>query len=423
MKYQEVLEDMYAKLPMFSRIGAAAMKPDLKNTEILCDEMKNPEKGLRCIHIAGTNGKGSVSNMLASIFQEAGYKVGLYTSPHLKDFRERIRINGEMIPEEEVIHYYKELIEKSDEIKASFFEMTVVMAFAYFRDQNIDMAIIETGLGGRLDSTNVLDSDMSIITNIGYDHQQFLGETLHEIASEKAGIIKDKKPVIIGQYLKETVEVFIKKSLELNAPIYFSNNSTDKVELIDNKYFIINNTEVYCPLLANYQVENIRTVLTALDIYQSYYKEFEITEKNIFDGLENIIQNTGFQGRWQILQNNPKVIVDVGHNIDGIKMVLKQLSQEKFRHLRIVYGAVKDKDVNSILSILPKNNTSYYLCEPPISRKLPLQELHEFAINNSLTIVYESQNPKIAYQKALEDSEENDLILVLGSFFIIGEVI
>jgi dihydrofolate synthase/folylpolyglutamate synthase len=423
MKYQEVLEDMFAKLPMFSRIGAAAMKPDLKNTEILCEEMKNPERNLRCIHIAGTNGKGSVSNMLASIFQEAGYKVGLYTSPHLKDFRERIRINGEMIPEEEVNHYYQKLIAKSDEIKASFFEMTVVMAFAYFRDKNTDIAIIETGLGGRLDSTNVLNADMSIITNIGYDHQQFLGDTLPEIASEKAGIIKAKKPVVIGQFLKETSKVFIEKSLELNAPIYFSDYSSDTVEIIDNKYFIVNNIKVYCPLLAHYQVENIRTVLNALDTYQVYYPDFEISEINVYNGLENIIQNTGFQGRWQILQEHPKVIADVGHNIDGIKMVLKQLSHEKFSHLRIVYGAVKDKDVNSILSILPKNNTSYYLCEPPISRKLPLQELHNFAINNYLTIEYENENPKLSYLKALEDSQEEDLILVLGSFFIVGEII
>lgn len=423
MKYQEILEDMFAKLPMFSRIGAAAMKPDLKNTLALCEELNHPETGLRCIHIAGTNGKGSVSNMLASIFQEAGYKTGLYTSPHLKDFRERIRINGEMISEQDVIHYYQELIEKSDEIKASFFEMTVVMAFAYFRDQNVDIAIIETGLGGRLDSTNVLDSDLSIITNIGYDHQQFLGNTLTEIASEKAGIIKPEKPVVIGQYLKETAEVFIKKVLELNAPIYLSNESNNNIKIIDNQYFIVNNNKINCPLLANYQIENIQTVLTAVEVYQSYYKDFKITEKNIFDGLENILQNTGFQGRWQVLQQSPKVIADVGHNIDGIKEILKQLSKESFQHLRIVYGAVKDKDVNSILNILPKNNTSYYLCEPPLPRKLPISELYEFAINNNLSVVYNNESPKLSYQKALEDADKDDLILVLGSFFIVGEVI
>ncbi|HUH75619.1 MAG TPA: folylpolyglutamate synthase/dihydrofolate synthase family protein [Chitinophagales bacterium] len=423
MKYQEILEDMFAKLPMFSRIGAAAMKPDLKNTLTLCEELNHPEKGLRCIHIAGTNGKGSVSNMLASILQEAGYKTGLYTSPHLKDFRERIRINGEMIPEEKVIHYYQELIEKSDEIKASFFEMTVVMAFAYFRDQNVDIAIIETGLGGRLDSTNVLDSDLSIITNIGYDHQQFLGNTLTEIASEKAGIIKSEKPVIIGQYQKETAEVFIKKALELSSPIYFSSDSIYNIEIIDNQHFIINNNKVLCPLLANYQIENIQTVLTALEVYQSYYKDLKISEKHIFDGLENIQQNTGIQGRWQILQQNPKVIADVGHNIDGIKVILHQLSQEKFRHLRIVYGSVKDKDVNSILKLLPHHNTSYYLCEPPLPRKLPLSELYDFATNNNLPIAYKDKDPKSSYHKALEDAAEDDLILVLGSFFIVGEVI
>ncbi len=423
MNYSEVIEDMFNRLPMFSRIGGAAYKADLQNTLILCEHAGHPEQKLRCIHVAGTNGKGSVSNMLASIFQEAGYKAGLYTSPHLKDFRERIRINGEMIPQEEVIRYYDLLNEKSIEIQASFFEMTVVMTFSYFIDKEVDIAIIETGLGGRLDSTNVVNPDLSIITNIGYDHQQFLGNTLSEIAGEKAGIIKPGKPVVIGQFHPKTAEVFIKKSVQENAPVYFSKDSNYKVEVTENKQFTINNKIVHCPLNASYQIENITTVLTAIDVYKSYYSDLKISEQNIYDGLENVIINTGFSGRWQVIHQHPKVVVDVGHNEDGIKEIVRQISKESFRHLRIVYGAVKDKDVTKILELLPKRNASYYLCEPPLPRKLPLASLIEIASNIHLSVAYTIENPREAYHKALKDADKDDLIVVLGSFFIVGEIL
>lgn len=408
---------------MFSRIGGAAYKADLQNTLTLCEHAGHPERKLRCIHVAGTNGKGSVSNMLASIFQEAGYKTGLYTSPHLKDFRERIRINGEMIPQEEVIRYYHLLNEKSLEIQASFFEMTVVMAFSYFVDQQVDIAVIETGLGGRLDSTNVIVPDLSIITNISLDHQQFLGNTLPEIAGEKAGIIKPGKPVVIGQYLPETAEIFIKKSIRENAPIYFSKDLNKKIEIIGNKQFIIENKTINFPLNASYQMENVATVLTAVDVYRSYYSDLKISDQDIFDGLENVIKNTGFAGRWQVISEQPKVIADVGHNEDGIKEIVRQISKESFRHLRIVYGAVKDKDVTKILELLPKRNTSYYLCEPPIPRKLPLASLIDIAVKIELPIVYTIENPKDAYLKALNEADKDDLIVVLGSFFIVGEIL
>ncbi|MCO5231056.1 MAG: bifunctional folylpolyglutamate synthase/dihydrofolate synthase [Chitinophagales bacterium] len=423
MSYQKVIEDMFARLPMFSRIGGAAYKADLSNTLELCEVVHHPQNNLRCIHIAGTNGKGSVSNLLASIFQEAGYKTGLYTSPHLKDFRERIRINGEMISQDDVLKYYSLLNTKADEIQASFFELTVAMAFAYFVDNKTDIAIIETGLGGRLDSTNVVQSDMSIITNIGYDHQQFLGNTLEEIAFEKAGIIKKNKPVVIGLYQNETAKVFVEKSLKEHAPIYYSKDFNKDIQYIDNQEYKIGKNKFECPLTATYQIENIATVLSAIDVYKAYYSDMPITEKAVFDGLKNVLQNTGFQGRWQTLQNHPKVVVDVGHNIDGIREIRKQLSKEAFKQLRIIYGAVKDKDVNSILELLPRENTSYYLCEPPLPRKLPLSDLITIAQKQNIPINFYNENPKLVYQKALEDAEENDLILVLGSFFIVSEIL
>lgn len=423
MDYNQVIEDMFDMLPMFSRIGGAAYKADLENTLALCEHAGHPEQKLRCIHVAGTNGKGSVSNMLASIFQEAGYKTGLYTSPHLKDFRERIRVNGQMIPQEDVIRYYHQLIGKSKEIQASFFEMTVVMSLSYFNEIQTDIAIIETGLGGRLDSTNVVTPDISIITNIAYDHQQFLGNTLPEIAGEKAGIIKSGKPVIIGEFHPKTADVFIKKALDKNAPIYFSKDSGNNIELNDNKGFIINKKVINCPLTAQYQVENINTVLTALEVYQNHYSDLPFSDENISDGLENILINTGFQGRWQQIHSQPKAIVDVGHNEDGIREIVRQLSKETFKHLRIVYGAVKDKDVSQILELLPKRNTSYYLCAPPLPRKLPLESLKEIALKIEIPVVYTNENPKNTYQQALQDADEEDLILVLGSFFIVGEIL
>lgn len=423
MNYNQVLEDMFNKLPIYSRIGAPAYKADLSNTLELCKFTEHPEKNLRCIHIAGTNGKGSVANMIASIFQEAGYKTGLYTSPHLKDFRERIRINGKKIPQKDVIKYYHNIIEKANKIQSSFFEMTVVMAFVHFRDHDTDIAIIETGLGGRLDSTNVIVPNLSIITNIGMDHQGFLGNTIKDIAIEKAGIIKPNIPVVIGQYHPETASVFIQKSKTENSPIYFSKDFNNKVDLVQQQYFTINGEKVFCPLLGEYQIENINTVLAAMTTFSQYYKDLVVTDKNIKDGLERVVKNSDFKGRWQIIQLQPKVIIDVGHNEDGIKNIIRQIQQEQFKHLRIIYGAVNDKSVSNILKLFPIQNTSYYLTEPPVPRKLPLADLKEIVENKGLPVVYSNIYPNKVYNRALADAEAEDLILVLGSSFIVGEIL
>jgi len=425
--YQEVIDHLYNRLPMFSRIGSAAYKADLSNTIALCNATGNPEKKLRCIHVAGTNGKGSVSNMLASVFQEAGYKTGLYTSPHLKDFRERIRINGTMIPEQSVIRWYQELIPVADRIQASFFEMTVAMALSYFIEEQIDIAIIETGLGGRLDSTNVVQPDLSIITNIGLDHQQFLGHTLPEIAAEKAGIIKPKTPVLIGKFQEECAIVFNEKARQLHAPIYYCKNLRNSIQINDFKTIIIkkDSTKIIttCPLKAAYQEENITTVTGAIQIWNETHAQYAIPDRAIQAGLDHVLENTGFMGRWQQLQTAPKVIVDVGHNEDGIKEILKQLQKETYNRLHIVYGAVKDKDVRSILSWLPVTNTSYYFCEPPLPRKLPLEDLVTAAEQMNLPVRYAGHDPQKVYQYALNQADKDDLVLVLGSFFIVGEIL
>ncbi len=423
MDYEQVIEDMFNRLPMFSRIGPAAYKADLSNTITLCNFTGNPEKNLRCIHIAGTNGKGSVSNMLASVFQEAGYKTGLYTSPHLKDFRERIRINGKKIRQQEVVKYYSQIIDKVNDIQASFFEMTVIMAFMYFSDNNTDIAIIETGLGGRLDSTNTVTPDLSIITNIGLDHQALLGNTLKEIAGEKAGIIKPGKPVLIGEYHPDTAPVFNKISKEQNAPIFYGKDFHHSIQLVNGEFFLINQKEVHCPLLGRYQIKNIRTVLSALQVYQDFYPDMKIQEEHILSGLENVVTNTEFHGRWQITQQHPKVIMDVGHNEDGLRYILQQIKTLQYKHLRIIYGAVKDKNVRDILRSFPTENTSYYLCEPSVPRKLPLEELLTIAEDIGLPYVFYEKSPIKVYQKALKDADKEDTVLVLGSSFVVGEIL
>ena len=414
---------MFGRLASYSQVGAVAYKADLSNTLTLCQVAGHPEKKIRCIHIAGTNGKGSVSNMLASVFTQAGYKTGLYTSPHLKDFRERIRINGKMIPQEQVVHYYQMLIETSENIKASFFEMTTVMAFSYFANENVDIVILETGLGGRLDSTNVVIPDLSIITNISFDHQAILGNTLEKIACEKAGIIKPGVPVVIGRYQRATAPVFIKKAVQEKAAIYFSRDSHYNIELIDNLFFTINKTPLRMPLPAVYQIENLQTVLTALDIFSAHYPDIKMSKEVIFKGLENIFKNTHFQGRWQVIHSLPKVVLDVGHNEDGIKEIIEQLQNETYNQLRIIYGAVKEKEVEKIFAELPHYRVSYYLCEPPIERKYPLDKLSQKAEEFKLPVRHIISNPKIAYQTALQEASANDLILVTGSTFVVSEIL
>ena len=406
MNYNETVNWMFQQLPLYQLQGAIAYKADLTNTILLVNHIGNPEKKLKCIHVAGTNGKGSTSHLLASVLQEAGYKVGLYTSPHLKDFRERIKINGVEISEEFVCDFIaknKIFFEIND---LSFFEMTVGLAFDYFVKENIDIAIIEVGMGGRLDSTNIITPLVSIITNIGFDHTQFLGNTLELIAGEKAGIIKPHTPVVIGEYLKETKSVFIAKAKATISKTYFAS------DLI---------TTIYpSKLLGDYQISNKKTVLQALKILQEQ-NDFAITEENIKNGFWNVIENTGLQGRWQQLGKNPKIICDTAHNSHGLKIVLNQIQNEHFSTLHIVLGFVNDKDLDEILPLFPKK-AIYYYCKPNIPRGLEAKILKEKAIKFQLYgETFHSVSE--AYKKAKEMANTNDFIYVGGSTFVVAEIL
>lgn len=390
---------------MYQRVGQSAYKADLSATIQLANYLNNPEKNFKTIHVAGTNGKGSTSHMLASVFQEAGYKTGLYTSPHLKDFRERIKINGEMIPKK----YVSEFVEKHKlyftENQLSFFEMTVGLAFDYFRNEKVDIAIIEVGMGGRLDSTNILTPEVSVITNIGLDHTQFLGDTLEKVAAEKAGIIKEGIPVIIGETLPETKQVFEKMASEKNAEITFA----------ETMYA----TNYASDLKGSYQQKNIKTVLATLRILQK--RGWNISEENIQKGLLNTIKNTGLMGRWQVLGENPKVICDTGHNKDGLQLVMEQLSKESFKKLHIVLGVVSDKDLASVLPLFPKDAV-YYFCKPNIPRGLDASLLLTQARGFGL-IGEEYISVTKAYSAALEAAAANDLVFIGGSTFVVAEVV
>lgn len=426
MNYTETLDYLYNKLPMFSRIGEAAIKKDLTNTIALCEFLENPQTKFKTIHIAGTNGKGSVAHILASVLQQAGYKTGLYTSPHLKDFRERIKINGKPCKEKFVIKFTEKINPRIEEIQPSFFEITVAMAFDYFAKKKVDIAIIETGLGGRLDSTNVITPILSVITNISYDHQNLLGNTLAEIASEKAGIIKPNIPVIIGRKKEETNEVFIKKAKDSTAEIFFADDVVKDIKVVNTPNYLIVDADVNgkhqnicCDLNSVYQSENIKTVLAALPIIEQQFSK--ITDKAIQIGFSNVKKNTQLQGRWQTLEKNPKVVADVGHNEDGILRMKEQLQFEKYDKLHIVYGAVKDKDIDKILTLLPKDAV-YYFTEPQLPRKLEVEILSEKAKTHQLNgTIY--HHPKDALGVAKSKANENDLILVTGSFFVVGEVL
>lgn len=406
MTYQETVNWMFHQLPMYQHQGASAYKKDLTNTILLADHLQHPETGLKCIHVAGTNGKGSTSHLLAAILQEAGYKVGLYTSPHLKDFRERIKINGTTISEEFVVDFIADNLIFFQENQLSFFEMTVGLAFDYFKKQKVDIAVIEVGMGGRLDSTNIITPILSVITNIGLDHTQFLGTTLPEIAYEKAGIIKSKVPVVIGEYTEETKKVFLDKSIEMQSEIYFAS------DIIQENYPSV--------LLGNYQVHNKKTVIQAVRVLQSQ-QEFLISEAHIKDGFLNVIKTTGLQGRWQQLQANPKVICDTAHNKNGLEIVLKQIQEEAFDQLHFVLGVVNDKDLDEILPLFPKS-AKYYFSRPNIPRGLAASSLQQKAKDYSLIgKVYNSVSD--AYQDALITATKADFIYVGGSTFVVAEIL
>lgn len=430
MDYKETISWMFSQLPMYQRVGQAAYKADLKNTVAILAALGNPEKGIKAIHIAGTNGKGSVSHMIASVLQEAGYKTGLYTSPHLKDFRERIKINGQLIPENKVIDFVESHKDTFEQISSSFFEMTVGMAFDYFAKEKVDYAVIETGLGGRLDSTNLCNPIISIITNIGIDHTAFLGNTIEEIASEKAGIIKSETQVVIGKHQTKTDSTFIKKASELNAPIVFAEDimelrpfqsDDENFQTYDVWYKNIEYiNSLKSPLIGNYQKENICTALASIELLRDKI-ELNIGIDNIIAGMENVINNTGFYGRWQKIGKNPTTICDTGHNIDGIKSIIEQLGDLKYNHLHFVLGMVNDKDIFGILTMFPKNAT-YYFCKPDIPRGLDEEILAESGFKAGLVgLTYNSVNQ--ALHSAKNNAGVNDLIFVGGSTFVVAEVI
>lgn len=416
---------------MFQRIGAAAYKANLDNTIAICNILENPQLKFKSIHIAGTNGKGSVSHLIASVLQEAGYKTALYTSPHLSDFRERIKINGEMIPEKYIVSFVEEYKKEFKKIKPSFFEMTFGMAMEYFSESNIDVAVIETGMGGRLDSTNVVDPLLTVITNISMDHTAFLGDTLENIAIEKAGIIKYGVPVIIGQTSKITKKIFVEKAKEKKSKITFADKRyipknvslcSDQEQKLKCNIFSSNKLflkDLCSPLSGIYQLNNYRTVIQAIDILQDL--GFRITSKNIHKGFENVITNTGLKGRWQILNKSPLTICDVGHNEDGIKHVLKQIRMTPHKKLHFVIGMVNDKDHSKILSMLPKR-ASYYFCRPNIPRGLDENILLSEARNHNIKgASYKSV--KEAYSAANKNAEKEDLIFIGGSTFVVAEVV
>lgn len=427
MNYDETLEYLYAKLPMFSRIGDAALKKDLNNTITLCEFLNNPQRKIKTIHIAGTNGKGSIAHILASVLQQAGYKTGLYTSPHLKDFRERIKINGKNCSEKFVVKFTEKIQPIIENIQPSFFEITVAMAFDYFADKNVDIAVIETGLGGRLDSTNVITPMLSVISNISLDHQHILGNTLKEIAQEKAGIIKPTIPVVIGRKHAETDNVFLQKATSVYANLYYAEDVVTNMNVVNTPNFLIvdadikdSHINVCCDLHSVYQKENIRTVLAALNILKQN-NLLKLKDKAIELGFMNVKKNTQLLGRWQVIQNAPKIVADVAHNEDGIKILNEQLLLEKYEQLHIVFGAVKDKDIQKILELLPKN-AIYYFTEPQIPRKLNVEVLYDAALKAGLQgSIY--KQPEEAFQAAKKAAAANDLILITGSFFIVGEII
>jgi dihydrofolate synthase/folylpolyglutamate synthase len=426
MNYQATIDYLYTRLPMFSKVGSAAYKPDLSNTLALCASLDNPHQKIKTIHIAGTNGKGSVSHMLAAILQTAGYKTGLYTSPHLKDFRERIKINGQMISQDFVIGFTKKVQPAIAVLEPSFFELTVAMAMDYFAKEQVDIAVIETGLGGRLDSTNIITPELSVITNIGWDHMNILGDTLEKIAVEKAGIIKPEIPVVVGEIQTETTEVFEQTSKANNAPIYFAptfynihltewNHNNLHCTVSNNKH---QHTNYTLALSGIYQTKNLLTVLQSINVLQD--NGWNINASHIHHGLAHTKQLTGLHGRWEVIHQQPMVVLDVAHNVSGMEQLLLQIAHTPHKNLHLIIGMVKDKDVDKVLSLLPTTAT-YYFAQASIPRAMPATELMErSAVYGLHGTHFDSVNSCLF--KALRSANRDDLIIVCGSIFLVGEV-
>lgn len=406
MNYQDTVNWMFSRLPVYQFVGSLAYKEDLTNSLLLAKELGNPERDVKCIHVAGTNGKGSTSHFLASVLQQAGYKVGLFTSPHLKDFRERIKVNGVVISEAFVCDFITTQRAFLEQNELSFFEMTVGLAFEYFKKEQVDVAVVEVGLGGRLDATNIITPLLSVITNIGLDHTAILGDTISKIASEKAGIIKNLCPVVIGEYTSESKLVFDSKAQACGAPLFYAS------DLIATVY--------QTTLQGNYQIANQKTVLQAIKVLNALGL-FYISDANCALGILNVVKNTGLQGRWQQINSNPKAICDTAHNAHGLQVVLEQVKKEDYKDLHMVLGVVNDKDLETILPLFPKNGR-YYFCKPNVARGLDAVLLqNKCAMAGLVGATYNSVSE--AYNAALKNAAAEDFIYVGGSNFVVAEVL
>lgn len=421
--YHEAITFLYDNLPMFQRIGAAAIKKDLTNTLRLCEYLNHPERTFKTIHVAGTNGKGSTSHMLASVLQAAGYRTGLYTSPHLREFTERIRVDGVEVPQSWVVDFVNRIRPAIEEIKPSFFEITVAMAFDYFSHEKVDIAVIETGLGGRLDSTNVITPLLSVITNISWDHKDVLGDTLELIAQEKGGIIKRGIPAVISERQPAVEDVFLKKAESEGAELHFASDEFIAVEnetpghmtIMKNGNPVLDLTDF--PLGGGYQRHNLAGVFKAVEILR---RQFRINDEHVESGLKNVVSNTGLKGRWQVIQHRPTVVCDTGHNAGGISEVVRQIGREKFDRLFMIIGMVKDKDIRTVLSLLPAN-AAYFFCQARIPRAMDAQllqrEAAQFGLRGEAV-----PDVNTALKNALEKASDNDLIFVGGSTYVVAEL-
>lgn len=426
MTYQQTVDYLFSRLPMFHREGKSAYKPGLDNMLVLSEALGNPHLAFKSIHVAGTNGKGSTSHMLAAVLQQAGYKTGLYTSPHLRDFRERMRVDGQQVSEAFVVEFVQQALPLIEQLNPSFFELTTLMAFSFFAVQQVDVAIVEVGLGGRLDATNIIKPQISVITGIGFDHTDLLGDTLGKIAFEKAGIIKHKVPVVVGEYQYETAPVFVMRAFEEQTDLYFADRLWTATEVQEQasalcaRFSFLDRQLAICSDLTGwYQIKNIKTVLETLRQLGS--TGWNIPDTAILSGLSRVKELTGLLGRWQLINDCPRVILDTGHNEQGIAQIAVQLKSLTYKKLRIVLGMMRDKSLTPVLNLLPRDAV-YYFTQAATPRALAARELQENAAQHGLNgKAYDSV--KMAYQAALEDADEADVIFVGGSNFVVGEVI